>query len=39
VTEPGYRDNARRLAEAISKTDPLHTLDEILEHLSGRIGR
>jgi UDP:flavonoid glycosyltransferase YjiC (YdhE family) len=34
LTEPGYRDNARRLAEAISKTDPLHTLDEILEHVS-----
>jgi MGT family glycosyltransferase len=39
LTKPGYRGNARRLAEAISKTDPLHTLDEILEQVSGRIDR
>jgi MGT family glycosyltransferase len=39
LTKPGYRGNARRLAGAISKTDPLHTLDETLKHLSGRIGR
>ncbi|HEY6686868.1 MAG TPA: hypothetical protein VI094_11745 [Propionibacteriaceae bacterium] len=36
---PSYRNNARRPAEAISKTDPLHTLDQILEHLSERPGR
>lgn len=34
LTKPGYRGNARRLAGAISKTDPLHTLDEILRHVS-----
>jgi hypothetical protein len=34
-----YRDNARRVAEAMSKTDPLHTLDEIREHLDGRLDR
>jgi UDP:flavonoid glycosyltransferase YjiC (YdhE family) len=39
LTKPSYRDNARRLAEAISKTDPLHTLDQILEHLSERPSR
>jgi UDP:flavonoid glycosyltransferase YjiC (YdhE family) len=39
LTKPGYGENARRLAEGISKTDPLHTLDEILEHLDGRLDR
>jgi hypothetical protein len=39
VAKPSYRDNARRVAEAMSKTDPLHTLDEILEHLNGRLDR
>lgn len=39
LTKPSYRENARRLAEAISKTDPLRTLDQILEHLSERPGR
>jgi hypothetical protein len=34
-----YRDNARRVAEAMSKADPLHTLDDILEHLNGRLDR
>ena len=39
TNETSYRDNARRLAEAISKTDPLHTLDQILEQLSERPDR
>lgn len=39
LTKPSYGDNARRLAEAISKTDPLHTLDQILEHLGERPDR
>ncbi len=36
LAEPGYRDNARRLADAISRTDPLGTLDEILADVTGR---
>jgi len=36
LTKPSYRDNARRLADAISGTNPLCTLDEILEDVSGR---
>jgi hypothetical protein len=36
VSQVGPR---RRLAEAISKTNPLHTLDQILEHVSGRPDR
>ena len=32
-------DNARRLAEAIAKDGPLHTLDQILEDLSERPDR
>ena len=39
LTKPSYGDNARRLAEAISNTDPLHTLDEILEQLNERPDR
>jgi UDP:flavonoid glycosyltransferase YjiC (YdhE family) len=39
LTKSSYRENARRLAEAVSKTDPLLTLDQILEHLSERPGR
>ena len=36
LANPSYRDNARRLADAISKTDPLRTLDEILADVSAR---
>jgi UDP:flavonoid glycosyltransferase YjiC (YdhE family) len=41
LTQPSYGDNARRIAiaKAISKTDPLQTLDQILEHLSERPNR
>jgi UDP:flavonoid glycosyltransferase YjiC (YdhE family) len=39
LTKPSYGENARRLAEAISNSDPLRTLDQILEHLSERPGR
>ena len=36
LAKPSYRDNARRLADATSKTDPLRTLDEILIDVSAR---
>ena len=36
LARPSYRDNARRLADAISKTNPLRTLDEVLTEVSGR---
>jgi UDP:flavonoid glycosyltransferase YjiC (YdhE family) len=39
LTKPSYRDKARRLADAISRTNPLCTLDEILEDVSGRVDR
>jgi UDP:flavonoid glycosyltransferase YjiC (YdhE family) len=39
LAKPGYRDNARRLADAISKTDPLRTLDETLTDVSRRPGQ
>jgi hypothetical protein len=34
-SKPRYRDDARRLADAISRTNPLCTLDEILDDVSG----
>jgi UDP:flavonoid glycosyltransferase YjiC (YdhE family) len=39
LAKPSYRDNARRLADAISKTDPLRTLDAILADVSARPSR
>jgi UDP:flavonoid glycosyltransferase YjiC (YdhE family) len=39
LAKPSYRDNARRLADVISKTNPLRTLDEILTDVSGRLSQ
>jgi hypothetical protein len=39
VSDVLTNDNARWLADAICRTNPLSTLDEIFEDVSGRVDR